>query len=113
MDQYEENRRIGPVKGWLLLVLFCAAIIAWGLFNWAMIPDYPRDWHYGPPSDAPGASIYSSVPTPDSDNPPRQFAPLPEATGANDATAPGTTRPAAIGFSGRPGARRFPLFFPV
>jgi hypothetical protein len=105
MDQYEEDRRIGPVQGWALLVVFCAAIIGWGVFNWAMIPDRPRDWHYGPSSDAPGASVYSSVAAPDSAHPPRQFAPLPEATNANDAAAPGTTRPATMPFVEQAGGR--------
>ena len=79
MQEYEENREISPGWSWAILVIFCALIVAWGLLNWALIKDGPRDWDFGALPDAPSASIYSTGQTPEKATPPQQIAPLPEA----------------------------------
>ena len=77
--QSQEIARRGNLGSWLLILGMCAAIVAWGVFNWMIVPDGPRHWDYGVLPDAPGESIYSTQPPPTAPAPPRQLAPLPEA----------------------------------
>jgi hypothetical protein len=65
--------------GWLVVILVCALVVAWGLVNFFLVKDGPRTWHFGTLPDAPSESIYSSRETPEAANPPRQIPPLPEA----------------------------------
>ena len=65
MQEYEENRQISPGWSWAIIGVFCALIIAWGLVNWALIKDGPRDWDFGALPDAPSASIYSTEQAPE------------------------------------------------
>lgn len=73
----------------MILVLSCALIVAWGVLNWLLIPDRPREWSFGALPDVPSESIYSSAqPGASADaNPPPQMPPLPEARPRN--VAPG------------------------
>jgi hypothetical protein len=76
---HEEHREIGPFWSWAILVLVCLAIVAWGLVNYALIPDRARQWDAGVLPDVPSQSIYSTA-RPDARAPAApQMAPLPEA----------------------------------
>ena len=74
---YEENRQINSFRSWLIVILFCAVIVVWGLFNYLLIPDAPRRWDMNTVRDVPGESIYSTA-KPAAGAPPAQIAPLPE-----------------------------------
>jgi len=79
MKEYEENREIGSMWSWALVLLLCAFILVWGFAIHALVKDRPRDWNYGTLPDAPSQSIYSTEQAPEKTVPPRQVAPLPEA----------------------------------
>jgi hypothetical protein len=79
MNEYEEKHEIGSMWSWVLVVLLCAVILAWGLTIHALVKDGPREWNFGTLPDAPSQSIYSTEETPEKAIPPRQVAPLPEA----------------------------------
>lgn len=73
MTQFEENKQTTRFWSWVLLLAFCAAILAWGFFIYFSVPDrtppwtggpYPRDWNFDAFGDAPGQSPYSTVPPP-------------------------------------------------
>jgi hypothetical protein len=81
MRQYEENRTIGRGGSWAILIAFCLAIIGWGLANYCLIHDRPREWDTGARPETPGASIYSTSQPAPTLAPAPQFAPLPEAAG--------------------------------
>jgi hypothetical protein len=75
--RYEENSQISSFRSWLIVILFCVVIIAWGIFNYLLIPDAPRRWDMNAVRDVPGESIYSTA-SPAAGAPPAQIAPLPE-----------------------------------
>jgi hypothetical protein len=91
---YEERRIVKPWKAWGMLIALCGLIVAWGLLNYAIIPDRTaegqahRQWDYGVLPDAPGQSVYSSEQTPTTLTPPRQFSPLPETEPASQEANP-------------------------
>ena len=75
-----EERGAGAAAGWLILLAMCAALVGWGILNYALVRDRPREWDFGVLRDAPGQSVYSTQPTPAAaKSPPRQILPLPEA----------------------------------
>ena len=61
LSQYEEHRELGRFWSGTIIILFCLAILIWGLFNYRSIPDTPRRWDVGVLRDVPGGSIYSTV----------------------------------------------------
>ncbi len=75
------------LRSWIIVILFSAGLIGWGLLNFALVPDPPaRQFQYGALPSAPGESIYSTRPAPPVQaNTPRQMAPLPEAVSAKSA----------------------------
>ena len=75
-DEHERDR---AGAGWLIALALCAALVGWGLLNYALVRDRPREWDFGVLRDAPGQSIYSTQRTPTGGAPPRQIPPLPEA----------------------------------
>jgi hypothetical protein len=79
-EQVRESSPSG-LRSWIILILFSAAIIGWGLLNFKLVQDPPvRQFQYGVLPSAPGESIYSTRTAPPvQDNTPRQIAPLPEA----------------------------------
>ena len=79
MEDYEENREIGSMWSWTLVMILCAFIITWGFVIHALVKDGPREWNYGTLPDAPSQSIYSTEEASEKAIPPRQVAPLPEA----------------------------------
>lgn len=77
--EHEEETRISGFWSWAIILAFCACIVGWGLFNFYLIPDRPRQWNFHSLPDTPGASIYSTGQTPQEANAPSQIAPVPGA----------------------------------
>jgi hypothetical protein len=75
----DTSQKTSAPWGWIIIVLLCAGIIGWGLFNYAMIKDRQRAWNFGALPDAPSQSIYSTVPATATNEPPKQIFALPEA----------------------------------
>ena len=75
---HEEEKEISSFWSWMIVVLFCVVIVAWGIFNCLMIPDPPRRWDMGVLHDVPGQSIYSTAGHVVGEPAPAQVAPLPE-----------------------------------
>ena len=73
---HEEYRPIAQPTSWLLVVLLCLTILAWGYATYRMVPDTPRQWNLGNLPDVPGESIYSTA-GPTTGPAQRQLAPLP------------------------------------
>ena len=88
----EETRKNsgGNLRSWIIVILFSAGLIGWGVLNFKLVPDPPaRQFQYGALPSAPGESIYSTRPAPPVQaNTPRQMAPLPEAVSAKSAEKP-------------------------
>jgi hypothetical protein len=75
MDEAERKR---PDWSWVIVLAICAALVGWGLVNYCLVQDRPRQWDFGALPDTPSESPYSTsepVTTPET---PRQIAPLPE-----------------------------------
>lgn len=78
----------GPAwSGWCVVLLICAALLGWGLIQYATIRDEPRRWDFDVQPDAPGESEASTSRPALGGPAPPQMAPLPEAK----------TQPAASG----------------
>lgn len=77
--KFEEFKMTSTFWSWLILILLCLSILAWGFANYFLISTPKRDWDYGALPDTPAQSIYSTVEPSKSVNPPRQITPLPEA----------------------------------
>ena len=96
MREYEQHKE-GPSRGggWVVL-LICACMLAWGLFQYVSIHDSPRQWDFGTLPDLPGESIYSTSRPAQAISGVPQAGPLPEARPQpSTASAPG-------GAGGRP-----------
>jgi len=97
-------------SGWWVVVLICAALLGWGLIQYATIRDEPRRWDFDVQPDAPGESIHSTSRPALRGPAPQQMAPLPEArtrpagtgerTGATGGTPVVPETPAARGSAG-------------
>jgi len=93
-DSFEEIRVISQPKAWAILIVLSAAIIAWGLWVYSIIPNTPRVHNYGALNDAPGQSIYSTDATPGGGTEvPAQIQLPPEAKPLNSTPPPATTAP--------------------
>jgi len=75
--EYEEHHEMSGFRSWMVILLFCAAIVLWGVLNYVLIPDEPRHWDMGALRDVPGQSIYSSAKLPAGAVVPKQMEPLP------------------------------------
>jgi hypothetical protein len=76
-ERNEEYRMIGSAASWLILVVFTAAVISWGMWMMMTVRDAPREWDMGALPETPASSEYSSIEPPQTQNPPRQLAPVP------------------------------------
>ena len=85
MDTSDPVDKGDPLWSWIVVLLVAALVVAWGLVAFTLVRDVPRTWHHGALPDTPSESIYSTNPTPDAANPPRQILPLPEAKPKKDA----------------------------
>jgi hypothetical protein len=78
-SEREKHGLLGAARGWIVLIVLCSAIVAWGLVAYFTIRDRPRAWDFGVLPDAPGESVYSTQKAPDQLGASTQVAPLPEA----------------------------------
>lgn len=78
MNENDEQHG-GSLKSWAIVILFSLVILGWGLANFLLIRDRPREWDFGALRDAPGQSIYSVGETPKTTNAAPQIPALPEA----------------------------------
>jgi hypothetical protein len=87
MDERDRESSAGGLRSWIIVILFSAALVGWGLLNFKLIKDVPaRQFQYGVLPSAPSESIYSTRTAPEvNENTPRQIAPLPEAVTAKSA----------------------------
>lgn len=77
--KYEEERELPPPWGWVIITLFSASIMGFGLFVYRIVPEGPRYWDVGQLADTPAESIYSTEEPWTSRQPQRQLPRLPEA----------------------------------
>ena len=76
---YDEEHELSAPWGWLIIILFSAAIMGYGWLAYSIIPDAPRQWDFGQLPDTPAESIYSTEEPKPSLRPQRQLLRLPEA----------------------------------
>lgn len=62
MERFEEETEISLFWSWVLIILFSACIIVYGMCVHFTIRDVPRRWDFGVLPDTPAESIYSSTP---------------------------------------------------
>ena len=79
MREYEEHHVVSGPWGWAIIVAQCLALIGWGLANYALVKDAPRQWDYGALPQTPASSVYTTTQPPAAVPPQRQMAPLPGA----------------------------------
>ncbi|OPY89557.1 MAG: hypothetical protein A4E73_02991 [Syntrophaceae bacterium PtaU1.Bin231] len=79
LGTYIENRHIPQFWGWVLLILFSAALLSFGMWIMMAIPDTPRQWDFGTYPDTPAESPYSTLRPPRGPVPQPVIRPLPEA----------------------------------
>ncbi len=59
-DYIEEKYLPRPFWGWVVLILFSAAILGFGMWLMMAIPDVQRQWNLGTYPDTPAESVYST-----------------------------------------------------
>lgn len=59
-NHIEEKYLPSPFWGWLILVLFSASLLGFGMWLMMSIPDVPRQWNFGAYPDTPAESVYST-----------------------------------------------------
>jgi len=76
-DWYDEEKEMPQLWGWVVIILFSAAIVGYGIATYFLVDDAPRRWDYRILPDTPAQSIYNtSIPKKPAQAPP-QIAPLP------------------------------------
>jgi hypothetical protein len=85
----EEHGTQSSLASWAIIVAFSAGLIVWGLVQFWLVPDAPREFDYGALKDVPGQSQYGIEESPAGTNVPKQIPPLPEAVPVK-----GTPKPA-------------------
>jgi len=79
-DWYDEEKEMPQFWSWMLIILFSAAILGYGIATYLLVDDGPRRWEYGTLPDTPAQSIYNSKgPVKPAGAVQRQVAPLPTA----------------------------------
>jgi hypothetical protein len=76
---YVEDHELSAPWGWLIIIVFSAAIMGYGWLVYSIIPDGPRHWDFGQLPDTPAESIYSTEAPKAALRPQRQFLRFPEA----------------------------------
>ncbi len=79
MAEYEYGGGGEHGPGWRIVILICAALLAWGAIQYAIIPDTARRWDFGALPDAPSQSVYTASQPANPQGAPPQIEPLPEA----------------------------------
>lgn len=85
-DWYIEEKKLSAFWSWVIIILFSAAIVAFGLLVFCVVRESPRQWDFGALSDVPAESMYGIHPQPKETAIPRQIPPVP---GAMERRAPG------------------------
>ncbi len=80
-NRFEENKPFPWWIGWAFVILLSCSVIAWGLLNYVLVQDAPRQWEFGQLPQTPGESEYSSNQAPQPASAPAQLIPLPEIRG--------------------------------
>ncbi len=75
---YDEYKELPQVWGWVILVLFAAAIVSYGMWLMLTVPEAPRYWDHGERRDTPAESIYSTYEPSPVATEKKIVAPLPE-----------------------------------
>jgi hypothetical protein len=75
---YDEYKVPSQFWGWVLLILFAAAIVSYGMWLMMVVPDAPRFWDHGQKPDTPAESVYSTYQPLPIWTEKRVVAPLPE-----------------------------------
>jgi hypothetical protein len=88
VPEYEENLKVSPMAGWLVLIVFTFVILGWGMLLMMAIMDTPREWDFGAYPDIPSQSVYSTSEPIKKAKVPLQISPLPEAQGQNNLGQP-------------------------
>ncbi len=57
---YDEYKVPPQFWGWVILILFAAAIVSYGMWLMMTVPEAPRYWDHGERRDTPAESIYST-----------------------------------------------------
>jgi hypothetical protein len=79
MKEYEEYKTLGPIGGWVVLILFSAALISFGMIAHMFIMESgQRKWEVGSFPIAPGQTRYSVL-EPRREDTTRQMEPFPGA----------------------------------
>jgi hypothetical protein len=79
MLEEEESREITPLRAWIFVVVLSALLVGWGLFNYKMIQERPREFDFGVLPDTPAQSEYSTGRPPAQEVAPEQIPTLPGA----------------------------------
>jgi hypothetical protein len=103
-ERYEEHRLwIHQQWAHVILILFAASLMGWGMLLHMTIRETPAKWDFGVLPDTPSESVYSTAEPPTGEAPPLQIAPLPEARPLS-AQPTGETPPPAAGGLERSGS---------
>lgn len=78
-DWYEEEKEMPQLLGWVVIVLFSAAIFGYGWVAYLFVDDGPRYWEYRILPDTPAESIYNTELPDKPAKAPLQVRPLPGA----------------------------------
>ena len=78
IEQYQQSTLL---RSWIIIIVFSASILTWGMVSHHMVPDGPREWDFGQVPSTPGESRHSTLEPSLQQNrqPPLQIVPLPEA----------------------------------
>ena len=77
--EYEEQTFISSPAGWIILIVFTALIMAWGMFVEMLVTTQPAQWDFGVLPDTPSQSQYSTALAPPDVNVPYQIQRIPDA----------------------------------
>jgi hypothetical protein len=77
--EYEELTIISSFWSWVILIVFAALILGWGMFAEMIVTTAPSQWDFGVLPDAPSQSAYSTSLPPADVNVPYQIHRIPDA----------------------------------
>jgi hypothetical protein len=77
-QEYEELTIISSFWSWVILIVFAALILGWGMFAEMIVTTAPSQWDFGVLPDTPSQSAYSTF-LPAEGNVPDQIHRIPDA----------------------------------
>jgi hypothetical protein len=77
--EYEEQTLISSLASWIILIVFSALIMGWGMFVEMIVGVQPAHWDFGVLPDTPSVSEYSTALPPPDVNVPYQIHRIPDA----------------------------------